>query len=450
MKKLVMEKKLVIEKKLLLLGAVLAVMPVFLFSSLDAQFITYWAVELLDHIHSGELYSYAADMMAKGLASGINYSLWLDAAFALWELPLYLVHCLFHLPAHWVIYEVWAKILVWIVNIAASLEIIRIFSLLGKKKEEAIAGGYLYLISAVVCLYGAGYGQVDGFGVWLLLISIRFMLGGQKPEKAAIFAGLSILCKSFSLMVIGLLFLLYAKPNRKTVKCTFIVIFIQVLEKVTSLMLVKDYFAAANRYNREMFFPRLLEVSVNDYPIFPVIALIICAICLYKNISGTVAKTDWIFASAWMFCAFFFLIYWHNQWFMYAVMEMLLVIAVCRQKFFSYLLYLGMNTGFLMYLIPKTEEFVLCDFLKVPTVLGRLMGIHEEISIGMYYPIPIYTYSIGRILLLACFIMLNLLPFLEMKQKEGRAVTAKMEKWLLALQWLPTAGYILFSWAVYL
>ena len=437
------------KKKVLAFAAALAVLPVFLFSHIDGDLITYWAIELLRHIQTGDLRMYAADLYRDGM--GINYSLWLDAVIAVWELPLYLIHCLLHLPAHWIIYETWYKILIWLVNIGAALEISRIFSLLGNKDEKSVTAGAFYLISIPVCFYSIGVGQVDCFGIWFFLCSLRLMLE-DRQEKAAVFAGLSFLCKSFSLMAIIPLFLLYAKPNRKTARCVSWALLPVVLEKVSTLLLVKDYFIRGNELNKEVFFPRIFAVSINDYPLFPIAVLVVCAVCLYKNITGTAKKTEGILAGGWIFCIFYFLVFCHYQWFCYGAAVLLLVIAVSRHKAYAYFLYLGMNVGAFLRDIVQEEVAAILVIRKAETALGRLSGLTKEVTIGMRFPVPEYTSSVGKALFLACFILIVLLPLLEKKERdvEDSTVMKKTEKGLLILQWIFAAFCFAFSWAVYL
>lgn len=436
------------KKRTLIFAGILAGLPAFLINHIDSELITYWAIELIRHIQSGNLYHYAIDLYNQG--KGINYSLWLDAVIALWELPLYTVLNWLHFPEHMIVYETWCKILIWIVNILTATEFYRVWKLFGRPDHEAKIGSCLYLVAPSVCLYGVGMGQVDCFGILFLLLSLRLMLE-EKHEKAAVCAGISILCKFFSLMVIIPIFLLYGKFNKKTIRCILFTGAILIVEKISTILLIKDYFVRGSELNRDDFFPRLFFVSLNGTSVFLVIIMLLCSFCLYKNLEKKAEERMWISLSGSIVLAFFLFVWWHSQWFLFAIAVILLQIILLEHKTYGYLLYFVLNTGFVMSQLRATKEFVPIDLKTAESFIGRLLGIQQEISVNMRFPIPTYTAEIGRCILIVCMLLINLLPWLEKRgDKVKDQPSPKMKKMLLAIQWMPTLGYLVFSLAAYL
>ena len=117
----------------------------------------------------------------------------------------------------------------------------RLFAVLGAERTERRRSQTLFLLSAVMLLATLGKGQVDVYGLFFVLLGVRFLVR-KEDGRGALLLGMALLVKPTALLVLVPLFLLLiGRWKEKTVVLGLIAAVPYLLDKGVTALLMPEY-----------------------------------------------------------------------------------------------------------------------------------------------------------------------------------------------------------------
>ena len=319
---------------------IISIISVVMFSHIDCAYICEWSIQLIDHIIDGELSSYANDLNNIGI--GVNYSLFSIVVNAIWLLPLYIINCFTTVDL--IVFEFWLKVMMLCVNLLTSQVIYKICRIKKADKQLSICVSALYMLSPFVQIFSIGMGQIECISVLMVVLGIKSFLE-EKHIKAAAFAGVALLFKTFAIFVIIPFVLLCFKKTKKSFICTALIIVFYIVDKAVSTLLIPGYLNKSSATNNADFISRVFEIRINSIYVYLSVFIILCAICIYLNLDRKVNDDTWYIFSLLFYLSFFVFVRYSMQWLMLIMMLMILGISFDnRKKNYKLALLLGINT----------------------------------------------------------------------------------------------------------
>lgn len=403
---------------LVLVSILMAVIAIVGISHMDLNYISLWAISLLDHIKMGQLGSYANDLLSNN--QGTNYNLFQNGSVAFWCLPLYVLNLLTKIKVSALAYQVWIKMIIAILQFACAKELYTIVMFLKHDERMAWILAILYLGSPVVLIHGIGIGQIDVLGVLFFLLSIRFCLE-KKYYKMALAMGFALLSKFFVLMFYVPWLLLEFKNIKKYIKYIWITPVVVIVNSVITRFLIKDYGVQASSHNKIYFIPRLFMVEIRDASIVLMLIMVLCAMALAINKRNKTKSYHYLLFPCMVYYVFFLLVYWHPQWYMYVLPMLLLMGGGGHQEEEFAFYYIGNSLGFTLYSLAKFNTNEVNAMLVWNSLLGsRISGKHTYVSAWILERFSEYSTSIGYTIFMASFAILIGLFFVDARGGKGR------------------------------
>ena len=180
----------------------------------------------------------------------------------------------------------------------------RLFAVLGAERTERRRSQTLFLLSAVMLLATLGKGQVDVYGLFFVLLGVRFLVR-KEDGRGALLLGMALLVKPTALLVLVPLFLLLiGRWKEKTVVLGLIAAVPYLLDKGVTALLMPEYLPLSQKT-----FPLLAEalggltiteqffdLEVNQVLVFAALALVLCFACYYLGVHGKIPEWEHLLA----------------------------------------------------------------------------------------------------------------------------------------------------------
>ncbi len=398
------------EKSIRILGA-LAILAVIAINHNDCITITKWVLSFLDHVVELNLKNYALDYMESG-EFFTNYSLFTISVLGVWCLPIYLIGKLMVLP--FVVYTTWVKILMGLlafINTRLLFDICENYYLRISKTKMQI----LFLLSPIILIYSIGMGQIDGIALFFLLLGLSFF---QKKEyvKMAIFLGLSMLIKGFSVFAILVILAYLMGQNIKNIIYGIVIGVIFVAEKIVSQILVKDYLVFGNIVNERSFLSRIFEYRWNM--ITPCVGIVVMiAFFAYYHAKEKNELYCMNICSV-MYMSFFFFFDWSPQYLYYMLPFAIIGYVQLRGGSEKSWLWWGGNVALLLYGLLHFNYGYINGLLFSESLVGKVLGwkdhfISNTLDVGNFQ----YLGMAAKTIWFACaFFMIIQLSLKETKK----------------------------------
>jgi len=143
-------------------------------------------------------------------------------------------------------------------NLADILTAILIYKIIARKKARwALLGLIFYLFNPALIFNSSVWGQLDSFLNLLMLVSLYFLLEGEKVFLSALFLSLSVLVKPQALFILPVFAVFLFKKYKIQKSIKFFSIFV-----LTTLLLSLPFFPD----NPILGLPNLIIQMGNDYP----------------------------------------------------------------------------------------------------------------------------------------------------------------------------------------
>ncbi|MCR4611517.1 MAG: hypothetical protein K5644_06435 [Lachnospiraceae bacterium] len=442
-------------KIMFIIGAVISLMYIFFIGQWDMKTITGWGYDMLDCIKQGifsEFPSYTSDL--RQMPS--NYTMLANMTTALWLSPVFIIQTLADTVFAMEFYHLWYKVLFAIVHFVNVYLIGKILRKLNMPKDNTTIICSLYMLSSVVLLAVIGHGQVDMVCMLFFLLGVNVLLS-DKYYLFALFTGISLIYKPFSmLLVVPILLLLISKKKSKVILYT--VVF--ALPYAFNMLLTKICMPEYNRYvalvdeqckevvgtNR---IEELFAVRFNSILLFWGSLLIVCFICLYLGTHNKVKKYHYFVMPVLGFMTYAVFVSPSSYWFILIIPVVLFMGQYFENLSELYLLNLGINIG-VTSVIYLTEK----DYSPNPelSILSVIFSRKRELHIYEYFPesMRYYAVFIATTLFVLCFlIIVGMYIFYNKKKSEAvicqNTLASTYEKVLFYLQPVPVIGYFIIA-----
>lgn len=420
----------------------MAIIAIVGISHMDLNYISLWAVSLLDHIKMGQLSSYANDLLNNN--QGTNYNLFQNGSVAFWCLPLYLLNCLTQVEVSALVYQVWIKLIITVLQFVCARELYKIVMILKHDERKAWILAILYLGSPVVLIHGIGIGQIDVLGVLFFLLSIRLWLE-KKMYKMALTMGFAILSKFFVLMFYVPWLLLQFRNIKKYIKYIWITPVVVIVNSVITRFLIKDYGVQAGVHNKTYFIPRLFAIEVQEASVVLLLIMMLCASALAMNKRHWVKPYHYLLLPCLIYYVFILLVYWHPQWYMYVLPILLLMVGYLQNEEEFAFYYVGNGLGFTLYSLANFNTNEVNAMLVWNSLWGsRVSGKHTYVSAWILGHFSEYSTSIGYTVFMASFAILIGLFFVdargEKRQQSEQVMHLPISIWGM-IAFVPTVIY---------
>lgn len=382
----------------------------------DLEYISTWGVTLLEHIHQGNLSSYAIDLFQAEY--GTNYNLFQNINVAIWCLPLYLFSIITNTVIPMIGYQICIKLVVAVLHVFCAFELSNVIVLLGFDRRKAETAALLYFFSPIVMIHGIGIGQIDCLGILFFLLSVRFLLE-KKYIPMSIMMGLALLSKLFVVIFYVPLFLLNFDKIRSTIKYACITVSIPIVDKIITKLLIDNYSLQADVHNTESFIPRLFNWSLGYESFILLMVFILCGICLLIGNRGRAKEYYYFLFSSIIFWFFLLLVFWHPQWFIYIFVVLLMMGCYISNEYEYAFFYTGLVGGFTIHSLVNCNLAYFNAMLVSESLLGKFVFQEQEyIGEWMINHISKYLGNIGYTILMASFILLIILYYINVSDKE--------------------------------
>ncbi len=449
------------QKIIFIIAIIVSLCYIFTIGQWDMQTITGWGYDMLDSIKLGIFSDFPwYTTVSRSMPS--NYTMIANMTTALWLSPLYIIQTLSDRVFDLVFYELWYKVFIGIIHFVNVYLINKVLIKLNVNNNSRVEIMSLYMLSSVILLAVIGQGQVDIESMLFVLLSFYYLIDG-KYSLFAVFMGISMIYKPFSLLIaVPILLLLISKTGIKVI-CNMILL---ALPYGINLLITKILMPDYNRYVRlvdeqckevmgtnrveEMFSLRLNSVLV-----FFASVLIVCFICLYLGLHKKVKFKHYLYMPVICFMSYALFVSPSTYWFILIMPTILLMGQVFDRKGEAYLLNLGINIGVIMAIYISEKEYSPNPELSI---LSVILGKKRDIIFYDYFPdlLTDYGFFLGTTLFMACILLFVIMYMYITRKGEGRVNITRDNKsnlfdnLMYYIQPLPVIGYLMFAFVEFM
>ena len=449
------------QKIIFIIAIIVSLCYIFTIGQWDMQTITGWGYDMLDSIKLGMFSDFPwYTTVSRSMPS--NYTMIANMTTALWLSPLYIIQTLSDRVFDLEFYELWYKVFIGIIHFVNVYLINKVLIKLKVNNNSRVEIMSLYMLSSVILLAVIGQGQVDIESMLFVLLSFYYLIDG-KYSLFAVFMGISMIYKPFSLLIaVPILLLLISKTGIKVI-CNMILL---ALPYGINLLITKILMPDYNRYVRlvdeqckevmgtnrveEMFSLRLNSVLV-----FFASVLIVCFICLYLGLHKKVKFKHYLYMPVICFMSYALFVSPSTYWFILIMPTILLMGQVFDRKGEAYLLNLGINIGVIMAIYISEKEYSPNPELSI---LSVILGKKRDIIFYDYFPdlLMDYGFFLGTTLFVACILLFVIMYMYITRKGEGRVNITRGNKsnlfdnLMYYIQPLPAIGYLMFAFVEFM
>ena len=449
------------QKIIFIIAIIVSLCYIFTIGQWDMQTITGWGYDMLDSIKLGMFSDFPwYTTVSRSMPS--NYTMIANMTTALWLSPLYIIQTLSDRVFDLEFYELWYKVFIGIIHFVNVYLINKVLIKLKVNNNSRVEIMSLYMLSSVILLAVIGQGQVDIESMLFVLLSFYYLIDG-KYSLFAVFMGISMIYKPFSLLIaVPILLLLISKTGIKVI-CNMILL---ALPYGINLLITKILMPDYNRYVRlvdeqckevmgtnrveEMFSLRLNSVLV-----FFASVLIVCFICLYLGLHKKVKFKHYLYMPVICFMSYALFVSPSTYWFILIMPTILLMGQVFDRKGEAYLLNLGINIGVIMAIYISEKEYSPNPELSI---LSVILGKKRDIIFYDYFPdlLMDYGFFLGTTLFVACILLFVIMYMYITRKGEGRVNITRDNKsnlfdnLMYYIQPLPAIGYLMFAFVEFM
>lgn len=358
------------------------------------------------------------------------YSITLYIVFAVWSLPVMLIHKIFGIGYAAIPFPelMWYKLLPTLFYIGTAVLIYKIMLELEMKENIAKWGFFLFISSPVAMFSQFIFGQYDSIGIFFTVLAL-YMFLRKKYYAFAIWASVAVTFKMFALFLFVPLVVLIEKRFVHIIKFFLI--------GISGYLVTPLLFMRSEGYRQTLKFGsdisgRLFGVGIStSMGVISVYITGMIVICIFAYMTRIKDDTDFytktIYISFAVFALLFvFITVWHPQWMIWLVPFMTLAMLLNANSNASLILQTVMSVGYLGTTIGAFAGNVDSNML-VRGIFQKLYSSHHVASLNVKYSLIdrnlFYGLFAGSILALA------LIYFFTVKNPDSEKNTIKTKEY---------------------
>lgn len=317
------------------------------------------AMTYLDSLLDGHWFSFYDNALATGIApEGAVYDIGMYVPFAVWGLPVWILHKIFHIDFCSIGCLLWFKMLLVLAALISGKQVQEIANKLYLAQDMHKQVGVFYFLSFNLLLPILVVAQYDILPVIFILYGVRFYLE-KEDRKFILFFAVAMTMKPFAILPFVALVLLKVKNILRIIMTVFESIFPVFICKVSYTLFSEGYRISCGSFF-EQSLPALLRISI---PIGNTEASIFClalfGIYIYSY-SWKEEKDIWInnrvaimvVAGVWAF--FSVLVPITPYWIVYLAPFLILAVFIVQERIeLSLILELFINLSFTVIFVIK-------------------------------------------------------------------------------------------------
>lgn len=466
------------EYVLYIIAIIISLLYIFTVAQSDMRTITNWGYDLLESVRMGKISDFPAytnDL--RQMPS--NYTMLSNMTTALWLSPLYIVQLMAGSTFAIEIYWLWYKCLIGAIHFVNVYLIGRVLKKLNIPERQINVICILYMLSAVVLITVIGQGQIDMICMLFVILGYGFLVD-KRYNIAALMMGISVIYKPFSLLLaVPIIILLSGKLKVKTIPAAIILIAPYLVNMIATHFIMPDYgryVALVNEQSKEIMGSNRVEeifaLRLNSVLVFFGAMLILCFVCYYKSWHNKVKMSDYIILPTIGFLTYAVFVSPAAYWFIIIMPAVLLMGQYFDRRDEFYLLNLGVNLGCMVNVYFSEKQYSPSPELSI---IGYLTGKEKDVFFYQLFAKDVVTYIqlIGCTVFVVCVLIIVGMYIYAIKKRglsgskptdisdvavDVKAVSYgvntgepnRTENVLFALQCVPAAVYLLFSYVEFI
>ena len=375
-------------KRILSISAlVLGFICTFFLGHIDSNTITTWGYDLLDCLFSGSLsdfpaYTYSTHDMAT------NYPLFDNVITALVLLPIYLINRLLHLSAGMVVFDLWMRLFIFIIQIINAILFYGILRSESIDENHSFMGAFILFTSAVSMLSILPKGQLDALCLLFILLAYRDLIA-EKYLPMSVFFGLSFLVKPFPILIAAPVFiLLISKLDLKALIYAVISLLPFGANKLITTLLMPEY-SYYNEITSKLFkatfgssrVEELFALKLGSISVFWFTVIVLCGTCFYLARMKKVSRDMYVIMPFFMYAALAAFVSCTTYWYI-SVIPMVIYLGIKSLDSLTLIISMLFNS------ISVIVFTVFAEKIFTPSKMYSVIDLFKEVALPKEIVLP--------------------------------------------------------------